>query len=82
MIAFYYGLTGFACTIYYRRELTVGEDFFLIGVGPTLGGLILLACSSSRASTSPTRRTRSPATPGSASAAAGHRLGFLLMGAC
>ena len=21
MIAFYYGLTGFACAIYYRREL-------------------------------------------------------------
>ena len=27
MIAFYYGLTGFACTIYYRRELlAVGQD--------------------------------------------------------
>jgi amino acid transporter len=42
MIAFYYGLTGFACTIYYRRQLTRSlKSFLLIGVGPTLGGLIL-----------------------------------------
>jgi amino acid transporter len=44
MIAFYYGLTGFACTIYYRRRLTESvKSFLLIGVGPTLGGLILAA---------------------------------------
>jgi O-antigen/teichoic acid export membrane protein len=44
MIAFYYGLTGFACTIYYRRRLTESfKSFMLIGVGPTLGGLILAA---------------------------------------
>jgi amino acid transporter len=44
MIAFYYGLTGFACTIYYRRELTHSlKSFLLIGVGPLLGGLMLLA---------------------------------------
>jgi hypothetical protein len=43
MIAFYYGLTGFACTIYYRREITRSvKTFLLIGVGPTLGGLMLL----------------------------------------
>jgi amino acid transporter len=42
MIAFYYGLTGFACTIYYRHQLTQSlKTFMLIGVGPTLGGLIL-----------------------------------------
>jgi amino acid transporter len=42
MIAFYYGLTGFACTIYYRRELLRSwKTFFLIGVGPTVGGLML-----------------------------------------
>ena len=42
MIAFYYGLTGFACTIYYRRELLRSwKTFLLIGVGPTLGGIIL-----------------------------------------
>jgi amino acid transporter len=44
MIAFYYGLTGFACTIYYRRQLLHSfKNFMLIGVGPTLGGLILAA---------------------------------------
>jgi amino acid transporter len=44
MIAFYYGLTGIACTIYYRRELTKSvKSFFLIGVGPLLGGLMLAA---------------------------------------
>lgn len=44
MIAFYYGLTGFACTIYYRHQLTRSlKSFLLIGVGPTLGGLILAA---------------------------------------
>ena len=44
MIAFYYGLTGFACTWYYRRELTGSvRDFFLRGVFPALGGLMLFA---------------------------------------
>ena len=33
MIAFYYGLTGFACVIYYRRELfNSARNFLLIGV--------------------------------------------------
>jgi amino acid transporter len=42
MIAFYLGLTGFATTIYYRRELLHSvKNFFFIGVGPTLGGAIL-----------------------------------------
>jgi len=42
-IAFYYGITGFACTIYYRRELFRSvKTFLLIGVGPFLGGLMLL----------------------------------------
>jgi amino acid transporter len=44
MIAFYYGLTGFACTVYYRHRLTESfKSFMLIGVGPTLGGLMLAA---------------------------------------
>jgi amino acid transporter len=44
MIAFYYGMTGFACTIYYRHRIFDSvKSFFLIGVGPTLGGLILAA---------------------------------------
>jgi amino acid transporter len=42
MIAFYYALTGFACAIYYRRELTKSvKSFLFIGVGPVVGGLIL-----------------------------------------
>jgi amino acid transporter len=42
MIAFYYALTGFACAIYYRRELTKSvKNFFFIGVGPVAGALIL-----------------------------------------
>jgi hypothetical protein len=42
MIAFYYALTGFACTIYYRRELTKSvKNFLFIGVGPVIGALIL-----------------------------------------
>ena len=42
MIAFYIGITGFACTIYYRRELTRSiKNFFFIGIGPSLGGAIL-----------------------------------------
>ena len=42
MIAFYIGLTGFACTIYYRRELFRSvKNFFFVGVGPALGGAIL-----------------------------------------
>jgi amino acid transporter len=41
-IAFYYGLTGFACAIFYRRELTKSfRNFFMAGVVPFVGGLIL-----------------------------------------
>ena len=40
MIAFYYGLTGFACTWYYRHEIfTSVKAFFFVGVAPTLGGV-------------------------------------------
>ena len=43
MIAFYYGITGFACVIYYRRELTNSvKNFFFVGVAPLIGGLVLL----------------------------------------
>ena len=43
MIAFYYGLTGFACTWFYRKDLTKSaRDFMMRGVVPLLGGLILL----------------------------------------
>ncbi len=42
MIAFYYALTGFACAIYYRKELTKSvKNFVFIGVAPVVGALIL-----------------------------------------
>ncbi len=42
MIAFYYGLTGFACVWYYRKQLTESSrSLWLRGVLPLLGGLIL-----------------------------------------
>jgi amino acid transporter len=44
MVCLYYGLTGFACTWYFRRELfKSGRNFFFVGVAPLLGGLSLLA---------------------------------------
>jgi amino acid transporter len=43
LIAFYYGLTGFACAVYYRRELTrSAKNFLLLGLAPLLGGVMLL----------------------------------------
>ena len=42
MIAFYYGLTGFACVVYFRRALFKSvRNFFLAGVAPLIGGLML-----------------------------------------
>ena len=42
MIAFYYGLTGFACAVYYRHQLLKSaKNLLLIGILPVLGGLIL-----------------------------------------
>ncbi len=44
MIAFYYGMTGFACVWYYRDDLkNGGRDLLMKGVLPGLGGLMLLA---------------------------------------
>ncbi len=43
LIAFYYGLTGFACAWYYRRELSGVKNLFLRGIIPALGGLMLFA---------------------------------------
>jgi amino acid transporter len=41
-IAFYYGLTGFACTWYYRKNLTSSmRNLWMQGILPSLGGLIL-----------------------------------------
>lgn len=42
MIAFYYSLSGLACVIYYRREITKSaKNFVLIGVAPFIGAVIL-----------------------------------------
>jgi amino acid transporter len=42
MIAFYYGLTGFSCVWYYRKNLTSStRNLFMQGVLPMIGGLIL-----------------------------------------
>jgi amino acid transporter len=41
-IAFYYGLTGFACAWYYRRNLTSSmRNLWMQGILPVLGALIL-----------------------------------------
>jgi amino acid transporter len=43
MIAFYYGLTGFACAWYYRRTLfTSVTRFLMVGLAPFTGGAVLL----------------------------------------
>jgi amino acid transporter len=45
MIAFYYGLTGFACTWYYRSTLRESaRNFWVRGVLPVVGALILFGC--------------------------------------
>jgi amino acid transporter len=45
MIAFYYGLTGFSCTWYYRKSLTESmRSLWIRGIFPTLGGIILWFC--------------------------------------
>lgn len=43
MIAFYYGLTGVACVVYYRRQLLTSlKTFLIVGVAPALGAIMLL----------------------------------------
>lgn len=43
MIAFYYGMTGFAATWFYRKDLTKSlHDFTMKGLLPFLGGTMLL----------------------------------------
>lgn len=43
MIAFYYGLSGFACTWFFRKNLKTAKGILLAGVAPFVGGLILAA---------------------------------------
>ncbi|HEU0249255.1 MAG TPA: APC family permease [Solirubrobacteraceae bacterium] len=41
-ICFYYGFTGVACIVYYRKELRNSfKDFVLLGLAPLLGALML-----------------------------------------
>ncbi len=41
-VCFYYGFTGLACPWYFRHELTKSaRNFFLVGVVPAIGGLML-----------------------------------------
>jgi amino acid transporter len=41
-ICFYYGFTGIACAVYYRRELfKSARNFLLLGLAPLTGGLML-----------------------------------------
>ena len=43
MIAFYYGLTGFACAWYYRRTLLESwRRLLMVGIAPLTGGAVLL----------------------------------------
>jgi hypothetical protein len=43
LIAFYYGMTGFACVWEFRRDLRTRRDVVMRLVIPLLGGLMLLA---------------------------------------
>jgi amino acid transporter len=44
MIAFYYGLTGFECAWYYRRDLrNSSRDLWVKGIVPLIGGVLLFA---------------------------------------
>jgi amino acid transporter len=43
LIAFYYALTGIACAVYHRRQLTRSVSaLLLIGVGPLIGAGLLI----------------------------------------
>ena len=43
LVAFYYGFTGFTCTLFYRRELLKSaRNFFMFGVLPSFGGGVLM----------------------------------------
>ncbi len=43
LVALYYALTGFACAIYWRRELLRSvKALLLVGVAPVLGGIVLM----------------------------------------
>ena len=70
MIAFYYALSGIACVIYYRRELTKSvRNFLFIGVAPLVGrDCCSGSCSSLGVRPRGPRARRTAAAPCSASA--------------
>lgn len=42
LIAFNYGMNGFACVVYHRHELTrSAKNFFFVGLAPFVGGAVL-----------------------------------------
>ena len=42
-VAFYYGITAFACVVYFRRTLfSSARHFFLRGLLPLIGGLAMV----------------------------------------
>jgi amino acid transporter len=42
-ILLYYGMTGFACVVYFRRELTKSvKHFVLVGVVPLVGAIVMM----------------------------------------
>ena len=56
MIAFYYGLTGFACVWFYRKTLTSStRDFVMRGIVPCSAALCCSSCSSTASSNTPSR---------------------------
>lgn len=43
LIAFYYSLTGIACAVYYRKQLTrSATNMLFIGIGPLIGSVLLI----------------------------------------
>ena len=74
-IAFYYGLTGFACVWYYRRTLTSSaRNLWMRGILPGLGGLLMYAGGAStrcRATGWPPTATPSGPSPGCTGRSAG-----------
>jgi amino acid transporter len=41
MIAFYYGMSGYACVWFFRRNMKTAKGWLLAGLAPLMGGLIL-----------------------------------------
>jgi amino acid transporter len=44
LIAFYYGLTGYACAWYFRRQMRTAREVLVRGVLPLVGAVVLTLC--------------------------------------